>query len=42
MGHGVAQVTAQAGFDVLAIESNEKALQMGMKRSVLELPRRIV
>ena len=32
MGHGVAQVTAQAGFQVVAIESNAEALAVGMKR----------
>ncbi len=32
MGHGVAQVTAQAGYDVLAIEMNQTALDSGMKR----------
>lgn len=32
MGHGVAQVTAAAGFNVLAIETQEAALNTGMKR----------
>lgn len=32
MGHGVAQVVAQAGYDVLAIESNADALSRGVKR----------
>lgn len=32
MGHGVAQVVAQAGFQVIAIESNVNALNTGMKR----------
>ena len=33
MGHGVAQVTAAAGFQVLAIEAKQEALDIGMKRS---------
>jgi 3-hydroxyacyl-CoA dehydrogenase len=32
MGHGVAQIAAQAGFQVLAIETNQAALDLGMKR----------
>jgi 3-hydroxyacyl-CoA dehydrogenase len=32
MGHGVAQIAATAGYEVLAIESNEEALKVGMKR----------
>ncbi len=32
MGHGVAQIAAQAGFQVLAIETNQAALDVGMKR----------
>ncbi|KAJ1410749.1 3-hydroxyacyl-CoA dehydrogenase, partial [Ochromonadaceae sp. CCMP2298] len=32
MGHGVAQVTAAAGFQVLAIEAKPEALEIGMKR----------
>lgn len=32
MGHGVAQVAAQSGFQVVAIESKEEALKTGMKR----------
>lgn len=32
MGHGVAQVSAAAGFDVLAIETQQDALDTGMKR----------
>jgi phosphoglycerate dehydrogenase-like enzyme len=35
MGHGVAQVTAAAGFDVVAIESNNEALAIGMKRYII-------
>ena len=31
MGHGVAQVTAQAGYNVVAIESNASALTTGEK-----------
>lgn len=32
MGHGIAQVAAQAGFDVLAIEAQQNALDAGYKR----------
>ena len=32
MGHGVAQMVAQAGFNVYAVESNSAALDAGMKR----------
>ena len=32
MGHGVAQVVAQAGFQVVAIESNANAMNAGLKR----------
>eukprot|EP01038_Epipyxis_sp_PR26KG_P006471 gene6471-8901_t len=32
MGHGVAQVTAQSGYQVLAVESNPVALEYGIKR----------
>lgn len=32
MGHGVAQIAAQAGYQVLAIENNADALAVGMKR----------
>lgn len=32
MGHGVAQVTAAAGYEVLAIEAKEDALKTGIKR----------
>lgn len=32
MGHGVAQVTAAAGFEVFAVESNAEALKKGMER----------
>ena len=32
MGHGVAQITAQAGYQVLAIETNQEAIDKGMKR----------
>ena len=32
MGHGIAQITAQAGYQVLAIENNQEALNTGMKR----------
>lgn len=34
MGHGVAQVTAAAGYQVLAIEAKPEALAVGMKRLV--------
>jgi 3-hydroxyacyl-CoA dehydrogenase len=32
MGHGVAQVAAAAGYQVLAIEAKPEALEVGMKR----------
>jgi 3-hydroxyacyl-CoA dehydrogenase len=32
MGHGIAQITAEAGYEVLAIEAQDKALFSGMKR----------
>jgi 3-hydroxyacyl-CoA dehydrogenase, NAD binding domain len=32
MGHGIAQIAAQGGFQVLAIEAQEEALSNGMKR----------
>ena len=32
MGHGVAQVAAQAGYDVLALDSNKEAVDKGMSR----------
>jgi 3-hydroxyacyl-CoA dehydrogenase len=32
MGHGVAQVAAAAGFQVLAIEASADTLEVGMKR----------
>ena len=32
MGHGVAQVSAEAGYQVLAIESSQDAANVGMKR----------
>lgn len=32
MGHGVAQIVAQAGFDVVAVESNQQLLDAGLKR----------
>lgn len=37
MGHGVAQVTAQAGYQVLGIESQEAALKSGFKRIEMSL-----
>ena len=32
MGHGIAQITAQAGYKVLAIEAQDAALKAGMGR----------
>jgi 3-hydroxyacyl-CoA dehydrogenase len=32
MGHGVAQIVAQSGYQVLAIEMNKDAIDKGMKR----------
>ncbi|RLN71912.1 hypothetical protein BBJ28_00022238 [Nothophytophthora sp. Chile5] len=32
MGHGIAQTAASAGFDVVALDSNAKGLESGMKR----------
>lgn len=32
MGHGVAQVTAQSGYNVIAIENNSNSLENGNKR----------
>jgi 3-hydroxyacyl-CoA dehydrogenase len=32
MGHGIAQVSAQAGYKVVAVEMADAALQAGMKR----------
>ena len=32
MGHGVAQMVAQAGFNVYTVESQQSALDTGMKR----------
>jgi 3-hydroxyacyl-CoA dehydrogenase len=32
MGHGIAQMSAQAGFQVVAVESSPEALAIGMKR----------
>lgn len=32
MGHGVAQVTATAGFNVMAVEMNQSSLDSGMNR----------
>jgi 3-hydroxyacyl-CoA dehydrogenase len=34
MGHGIAQVVAQAGFQVVAVESSPDALKTGLKRFV--------
>jgi hypothetical protein len=38
MGHGVAQVTAAAGYEVLAIEAKDEALKAGMKRYEIWTP----
>lgn len=32
VGHGIAQVSAQAGYNVIAIESTPVALETGVKR----------
>ncbi len=32
MGHGIAQVSAQAGYQVIAVESSDAALAAGIKR----------
>jgi 3-hydroxyacyl-CoA dehydrogenase len=32
MGHGIAQVSAQAGYKIVAVESNAAALEVGLKR----------
>ena len=32
MGHGIAQIAAQAGFNVVAVESKKEALDVGMNR----------
>jgi 3-hydroxyacyl-CoA dehydrogenase len=32
MGHGIAQVSAQAGYQVVAVETSDAALAAGMKR----------
>lgn len=32
MGHGVAQITAQAGYEVVAVEMKQEFLDTGMKR----------
>jgi enoyl-CoA hydratase / 3-hydroxyacyl-CoA dehydrogenase len=32
MGHGIGQVTAQAGYQVVAVESHPKALESGKQR----------
>jgi len=37
MGHGIAQVSAQNGFDVIAIESDQKFLTSGMARITTSL-----
>ena len=32
MGHGVAQVSAMAGYEVIGVESNDDALDLGVTR----------
>ncbi|RHY31671.1 hypothetical protein DYB32_003253, partial [Aphanomyces invadans] len=32
MGHGIAQTAAMAGYDVIAVDSNQKGLDAGLKR----------
>jgi 3-hydroxyacyl-CoA dehydrogenase len=32
MGHGIAQITAQAGMKITAVEVKQDALDAGMKR----------
>lgn len=35
MGHGVAQIVAQAGYQVLALETSQEAITKGMQRFVV-------
>lgn len=35
MGHGVVQIAAEAGYQVVAIESQEAAITSGVKRYLL-------
>ena len=37
MGHGIAQITAMTGYEVLAIEANDAALKTGIARCSLFL-----
>ena len=37
MGHGIAQITAMTGYEVLAIEANDAALKTGIVRCSLSL-----
>lgn len=32
MGHGIAQISAMSGYEVLAIETNDAALNVGIAR----------
>lgn len=32
MGHGIVQIAAQAGFEVLAVEAGDAQLKVGMDR----------
>jgi len=32
MGHGIAQISAQSGYEVVAVETNQAALDLGQKR----------
>jgi 3-hydroxyacyl-CoA dehydrogenase len=34
MGHGIAQVAAQSGFQIVAVETKKEALDAGMGRYV--------
>ena len=37
MGHGIAQVSAEAGYKVIGVENNQKALEVGEKRITTSL-----
>jgi D-arabinose 1-dehydrogenase-like Zn-dependent alcohol dehydrogenase len=37
MGHGIVQIAAQNGFNVVAVETKKEALDVGMGRFVLHL-----
>ena len=34
MGHGIAQVAAQGGCDVVAVETDQKFLDVGLARTI--------